>query len=477
MTACDVINRLAGCVSSLHHEVGLISIATTTPTTVGMNLGGAWGTLSSLNNGSTYGTAAIQSILGGAMEAGAIAQTNSMVSVGAHTAIDTGSTSGKIYLATSSNWTSTVEPNLSGYDSGTISNIQNSVNNSDYVLLPDNGNLTFPNTSLTGLGYLDFTNPSNGNGCSCVILGYWKGGLGGQPTTPPTVNDQTRKNGIDPNTTQLPGDSGGDPIDLFSGAFYYTHDDISVGSSAAPYKLTFTRRYDSRDALVNNGLGFGWSHSFQIAATNSTDISKGMGSDNAVDMAPTIAASYVMFDLIGMLATPVVDKYTVAALVNKWQADQQFLNTVSVSKADGARVFCGLPDGSFSTPSKLSGALSESGGNYSYRDSNGATYNFNSSGVISTIVYPFGVTLTFTYTSGLLTSVTNGLGRTLTINYTGTQITSVTDGNGRSVHYGYDGNNNLTSFSDTLSHQTTYAYDQPGRMTQIFCRKIRQRPW
>lgn len=90
-------------------------------------------------------------------------------------------------------------------------------------------------------------------------------------------------------------------------------------------------------------------------------------------------------------------------------------------------------------------------------------------GTVKTIVYPFGVTWTFSYVSGRLSSVTNGLGRTLTFNYTGSRLTSITDGTGRSVSFTVDaGTGLLTSVTDTRSKNWTYAYDASKRLTKVF---------
>ncbi len=64
--------------------------------------------------------------------------------------------------------------------------------------------------------------------------------------------------------------------------------------------------------------------------------------------------------------------------------------------------------------------------------------------------------------------MTNNLGRSLTFTYAAGLVTQVTDDTGRSVSFAYDSAGNLVSFVDTLDQTTTYRYDLPGRLTQIF---------
>ena len=119
--------------------------------------------------------------------------------------------------------------------------------------------------------------------------------------------------------------------------------------------------------------------------------------------------------------------------------------------------------------------LALASGLYTLTMPQGIKYTFNSEGRISTLTYPAGVTLTYSYSGGLLSTITNGLGRTLTLNYTGSQLTSVTDGSGRSVSYIFDGDGNLSTFTDADSNAITYQYDQPGRLTEYFLAANRQR--
>jgi len=94
-------------------------------------------------------------------------------------------------------------------------------------------------------------------------------------------------------------------------------------------------------------------------------------------------------------------------------------------------------------------------------------------GQIASWSFPDGMSLGFTYGysyegASYLTTVANNLGRSLSLAYNGAHLSTVTGDTGRRVGYGYDGSNNLASFTDPLSNETTFGYDGAGHLTQIF---------
>ncbi len=192
-----------------------------------------------------------------------------------------------------------------------------------------------------------------------------------------------------------------------------------------------------------------------------------MGSQFAEQAASTIAGLYVAMDL-GSDATQPIAKLVTMNLTDKWWIDQLVNNTVVVSFANANQIFVKQPDGSYTAPSDFPSTLTLSSGLYTVTTPQGMVFDFNSSGQISTIASPAGVTITYSYSSGALSTVSNGMGRTLTLNYTSGRLTSVTDGTGRTVYYGFDGSGDLTTFTDALLNDIVYQYDQPGRMTKYF---------
>ena len=136
-------------------------------------------------------------------------------------------------------------------------------------------------------------------------------------------------------------------------------------------------------------------------------------------------------------------------------------------------------------PYAFSTLTSVSGG-WQLVDQNGTTYNFNSSGYITSRVERTTATTTYGWTSGNLTSITDPFSRSVgltytsnkltgvtdyasnawTLAYTSGQLTSVTDpnpGGGAPVWtYGYTGNY-LTSVTDPMSATTSFTYDSYHR--------------
>ncbi len=91
----------------------------------------------------------------------------------------------------------------------------------------------------------------------------------------------------------------------------------------------------------------------------------------------------------------------------------------------------------------------------------------NGAGQIACYVHPSGLQANFTYSGNDLTQVQNSLGRTLTMIHAAGRITQVSDGP-RTVKYAYDANGNLATYTDATGQNTTFQYDQPGRLTQVF---------
>lgn len=369
----------------------------------------------------------------------------------------------KIYLANSSNWMTGINIasilSANGYSSGDISGIDSYVSSGfESVMVGDTPGLTLG--TFVGWGDWIFPNYSSNGGAYGLINNVSKGGEG-QPGAGVA--------GTSANPVGSPGSQSavGDPISLGTGDFIHSNNDLSIGSGDAPYSITMQRFYNSASQYSNGVLGRGWSHGFDLSAAVGNDGLLSMGEQFAAQGAASIAELYVSMDLASDSSQP-VDKLVTMSLSDKWWVDQLINNTVIVATPQDTFVFVKQPDGTYTASGRNPSVLTLSSGAYTATSPQQVQSNFNSAGQISTIVYPNGVTLTFTYTSGLLTSVTNGMGRTLTLNYTSGLLTSVTDGTGRSVSYTIDGSSNLTTFEDANGNNTTYSYDNPGRMTAYF---------
>lgn len=55
---------------------------------------------------------------------------------------------------------------------------------------------------------------------------------------------------------------GGDPVNLLTGSFDWEYTDTALYGE---YDLEFIRHYQSARAHKNTGLGYGWSHNFNVA--------------------------------------------------------------------------------------------------------------------------------------------------------------------------------------------------------------------
>lgn len=396
---------------------------------------------------------------GVAFEASNIQENTGPVGVSATTVLDMATQAGdKIYDGKSANWTGTVKPALvtGGYAAALLTDIENFyINNGYRVAIPQDG------TQSLGLwsGYAFYALPStspNDYG-AFGILGGAKGSSG------TNVNDDT--------PAILPIEeykSGVSSIAFQDGNFSWSNTDLTLGSQPEPFGISFKRFYHSSGASSDGPLGRGWSHNLDMSVSVYSDIMQGLAESSVLAGAAAIVEMYVTVNLLSDLARP-HDKFVIASLANRWLNDNLVNNVVSVNSPNVNAQFVKLPSGSYILPPKSTGSLVKNGdGTYTFKTLDQIAYNFNSSGQIATIVYPFGVTWTFTYTSGKLASVTTGIGRTLTLNYTGTRLTSVTDGTGRSVSFSVNGSGNLTQFTDPDSKNTTYAYDSSNRLTQIF---------
>ncbi|MBS1955275.1 MAG: hypothetical protein JST89_13905 [Cyanobacteria bacterium SZAS-4] len=376
---------------------------------------------------------------------------------------------GKIYQGTQSNWTTVIEPALwaNGYTSTDTNDIYNNFVNwggGATVEIPQHRNVALG--SASGYGFWFWPNgTAQGPG---GIVNFTKGGGGGNSQTPGDQNDKG-KDKDDPSKKQPPKDKTNDPIDVFSGDFLYTRQDLKIGSQAEPFSLSFQRSYNSRNRHIDGPLGLGWTHNFNITAKVNSDPFLALGQQTALPVVATLAAFFVIMDLCsGDVNVLPLDQHVTASLCSSWWVDQVTNNIVDVRFDDGTHTFTKLPDGSYVNSLTGPSNLTLVGGLFVYTTPDKIKYNFNSAGQITSVVYPSGMTVSYSYAGGLLQSVSNGLTRTLTLHYTSGRLTSVTDGTGRSVQYSVDGSKNLTSFTDANSKVFTYQYDQPGRMTKYF---------
>ena len=393
---------------------------------------------------------------------------------------------------------SAISPYYNATDLAAITNLVTCTPNCGaQVLIPAKGNLAVG--LWTGAGYTEI-NPTSSAAILIAqkISGGLSGGFGG--TFDPVPSSYTVDafgvaaeidslsnlfNSIpalsDPKTLE--------PVDSVTGAYVYTHDDLVTGGNGFPYALPFSRSYLSSSGtnltstVADTGMGNGWANTYSMNAKVESDpyIAMGLSDSPAINAVTSIAALYVMQNLLS--TTPNPQNMTLSTMAGHWFTDQLTNNTVLVTKPNTTEEFVEQPHAdasanvAYNAPPGSSVQLSQTSvGQFSYKEKSGVTLNFGGtpSGALESWVFPEGVTVNLSYIGNQLTNITNNLGRSLTLSYTGTDVTSVTDDTTRSVSYGYDGNHNLTSFDDALGsttkflYDTTGVYDTDGHLTQVF---------
>ncbi len=368
----------------------------------------------------------------------------------------------KIFDATTSNWSTNVEPNLINWDSGAKSQISSFWLPNDWrVVLPENGQ-TVVGTEWEGYGWYGFYPDYRG------LVGILAGGFfGGGLSISITPEDPGITGSLPPIfSRQYPAFSQ-EPINLFTGDYEAGATDITVGSAPAPYGLAFSRQYNSGSRLENGPLGLGWKHNFQMSVEETSEGFRPMGTGFATESAAFIAMSVVGVDLMMDQSKPLTETL-ICAIGAQWLMDNISANAVVVKFGHDSLTFVKAPDGSFSSfPASAAELVKNIDGTYTYTTPQKVTLNFNEDKVIDTIVYPFGMTTSFTYDDGKLNQVDTGLGRTLSFDYTGDKLTTVSDEYEREVIFDFD-DDNLQTVTDLGNEDTVYVYDQPGRLTQIF---------
>lgn len=470
----ELADRISHDLSMRYHVLGLVGFDGSAYIDVPMEAGNQ----AELQVGIPRYTAPFFTVSGfaSAFEWGAIEQTQPANAVSTVKLIDYAASQGqKIFDTSSANW-ATVQPQLINYSPTDLGNISNSITNGFRVILPENGALA--QDSWTGAGWLAIS--ADEDQISHLITGGLKGGFASYIYD---IKDALRDwfydlwDSYSFSSGILTGDRSRDPIQFVTGDLLYQNEDLSVGSAAFPYGLSFQRSYASGARLLDNSMGLGWRHNFDISVRTDTDGFQGMGEDSPIDAAALIVGLYVTLDMHGTFTPGGVPLQTIrdpeymlsAFVVERWAMDQLIDNVAVVSEFGKTLQFVKLPDGSYNPPPGSATTLTkEADTSFLYRTGNGVTLDFDIAGLPITWQQPNGVNLSFAYVGNELQSVSNNLGRSLSFSYVSGRLASVTDDTGRSIGYGYDATGNLTSYTNAAGKVTTYNYDAPGRLTQIF---------
>ena len=143
--------------------------------------------------------------------------------------------SNKIFNATSSNYYSTIKPQLVNYNSYEFSYVESYISAGYRVILPQDGNLG--EGKWRGIGFLTIS-PSEDQ-VGHIISGGLSGGFG--------IWDWIL-GGVDTASDWLSAlhEWWAEPIDLVTGDYLYENTDLTIGSGAYPFSLEFKRSYSSR---------------------------------------------------------------------------------------------------------------------------------------------------------------------------------------------------------------------------------------
>ena len=144
---------------------------------------------------------------------------------------------------------------------------------------------------------------------------------------------------------------------------------------------------------------------------------------------------------------------------------------VTVAEENGATItFAPAGGGSYTAPSRVLAALvGNSDGTYTLSDfGDGYSYTFSATGQLTDERDRNGYTTTLSYTGGLLSAVTDPAGRILTVtNDASGHITKLADPAGRTVTFGYDAAGNLTSATDVGGGTWSFGYDANHLLTSM----------
>jgi RHS repeat-associated protein len=202
-----------------------------------------------------------------------------------------------------------------------------------------------------------------------------------------------------------------EPVNTSTGNFYTSSTDLQLAGIGLPF--AFARSYNSADATVGP-LGRGWTFDYNA-----------------------------FLDIAGS-------------------------GDVTLHTGDGQQLgFTLQTDGSYlGDPGVRDALVQNTGGTYTLTRRDQATFDFDSSGELTSMSDRNGQGLTFAYTSGNLTSITDSAGRTITLTYTSGLLTNVALPDLRDVSYAYTGGL-LTTFTDVRGNTVTYTYDTGSRLATI----------
>ena len=186
----------------------------------------------------------------------------------------------------------------------------------------------------------------------------------------------------------------------------YVQQSVDLFVSGRGLDVRFVRTHNSA-SLTDGPLGYGWTHSFNMALT------------------------------------------------------QESSTTVLVRNADGRLDRFTLDGSSYQPPPGVFNVLTDNGDDtFSLKHKDQTVYNFDTTGRLASIVDKNDNTITLGYSGDNLTTITDTVGRAITLTYNpNNHLTNIADSTGRTITYTYDFSGDLTSATDPGGATTTYEYD------------------
>jgi RHS repeat-associated protein len=390
----------------------------------------------------------------------------------------------RIYLATANNW-SAVSAQLVGYETDELQALAGKLTGDNILILPRNRNNGDETWDWDGSGYVSIESNNGRINYGMIITGDFttSGGwsvnnswVNYTPIYTTTVYSPSYSNYGGTSSIALSNTSSWyrpsyyswDPVDMSTGAFVFDRTDISLGQDG-PRGLSFSRHYNSNLRSVNDShVGFGWTNSLAIAATERTAAEAGLGETTPAEAAAILTACAVINDLV---SDPYELKEMVtAALLSKEAVDNLLNNAVSISMGKETVQFIKQPDGTYTAPAGNTMTLTATDTEYELQERLGSTFRFDrdNDGRITEIEDPFGNSQSFSYnTNDQLQTVTDVDERTLTLSYQDDLISSVTDSTGRSVSFQYDADKRLTHVTDPEGDTAQFIYDSDNCLTEL----------
>ena len=373
-----------------------------------------------------------------------------------------------IYLATNATFAHSIRPGLVNYSSAELDRIASDLADDPaaWVILPRDGNLSVGHWKGSAF-ILNKASDASAMTLKMTIAGNV---FGGYATEPGMVNDKAVQDNSYVNITldslaEIDNEFSKEPVDMATGAFYYTHSDLTLGLRS-PLGLSFSRTYNSGQQNNQTTLGYGWTHNNNIYLRRISHPDLAFGARSSVDAAALVTAYYISLDLLRNGGD--LFERMVSVLISKWAIDQLTDTAVIVHLGDETMEFVKLPDGTYASPPGMNAELVRNADDtFLLKERFGSQMLFNANNQIQSFTDVDQNTTTFAYSDKNLTSVQDAFGRTLTLTYADGLLRSVADSAGRSVVYGYDTNANLITYTDPEGKIWQYGYDADHRMTSL----------